>query len=496
MNAVQILACIMIIVILIKHLRKSKNKRFYELLEQFSSHPRYPLIGNAHMLFGPVDGLLSRFEKIMNLDDRVLYWFGPLPLLYLKKHDDIAVVLNQSSDRDFLGVTDEWLGMGILNARYEEWKTSRKMLSPAFSSNMLLKYAEVFEKHSLEFVENLKPVAISGEEIDVWNWLTKASIDAISETSFGVSIQTGGKMGEAFCIAMHDAVNFMVKRFQYPWLILPRVNMIYLRMIGKINSIHNVQQYPNTVLKKKIEDFQNLQRDSNISDHIDTSKAIIDSLVRCSFKSVNVTETRMRDELLHIMGAAIETSPLNTSFVMLMLAIHQDIQQKAYDEVSKLETDYGTFAPNDVINSMPYLDQCIKETLRMFSPVIITTRRIHKDIMLKDNKIIPANAFVGTFIHFANYDPELYKNPEKFDPDHFSKEAVEARPKTSQLSFGYGSRSCIGGKYAMLFNKMLVAYILRDYHLSTSVKEFTREHIKMDLSIKSKIGYPIKFTSR
>ncbi|XP_065209320.1 cytochrome P450 4g1-like isoform X3 [Planococcus citri] len=182
--------------------------------------------------------------------------------------------------------------------------------------------------------------------------------------------------------------------------------------------------------------------------------------------------------------------------MMLMLAIHQDIQQKVYDEVSKLETDDGTFAANDIINNMPYLEQFFKETLRMFSPVQVTTRRIHKDIMLKDNKIIPANTFVITFIHIANYDPELYKNPEKFDPEHFSKEAVEARPKTSQLSFGYGARSCLGAKYAMLFNKMLVAYILRNYHLSTSVKEITKEHLKGDLCIKSKIGYPIKFTSR
>ncbi|XP_065209319.1 cytochrome P450 4C1-like isoform X2 [Planococcus citri] len=180
MITVQILACIVIIVILIKYLRKSKNKRFYELLEQFPSHPKYPLVGNAHMLFGPVDEFLLKFEKMTNLHDRVLFWFGPIPALLLKKHDDIAAVLNQSSDRDLLGTTDTWLGMGILNARYEEWKTSRKMLSPGFSSNMLLKYAEVFEKHSLKLVENLKPFAISGEEIDVWNWLTKASIEAIS----------------------------------------------------------------------------------------------------------------------------------------------------------------------------------------------------------------------------------------------------------------------------------------------------------------------------
>ncbi|XP_065221582.1 cytochrome P450 4C1-like [Planococcus citri] len=432
----------------------------------------------------------------MQRNDRLVFWLGPIPCLFLKKHDDIATVLNQSLDRDFLGATDEWLGKGILTARHEEWTKSRKMLTPAFSSNMLTKYAKVFEKYSFHLVEKLKPVADTGKEIDVWDWLMKANLDAITESSFGVSIQTGGKIGEAFCLAIHDAIKFIVKRFQYPWLISRHLNMIYLHMIGKTNSIHDVKQYPTMVLKQNIKNFQDLQRDDNAPSNDDTSHAIIDLLVRFSFKEPSVTEIRMRDELLQIMGAAIETSPLNMSFLMLMLAMHQDIQQKAYEEVFKIKTDDGTFKPHDIIINMPYVEQCIKETLRMFTPVFHTNRRVHKDILLKDNMIIPANTYVTTFIHFSNYDPDLYKNPEKFDPEHFSEKAVEARPKTSQLSFGYGPRSCLGSKYAMLLIKTQVAHILLNYRISTDVEEFTKTHLKMDISIRSKIGYPIRFTSR
>ncbi|XP_065221623.1 cytochrome P450 4F4-like [Planococcus citri] len=267
-------------------------------------------------------------------------------------------------------------------------------------------------------------------------------------------------------------------------------------MIGKTDSIHNFQHYPTTILRKNIEDYQNSQRDDDAFDHGDKSKAVIDLLVRYSFKEPSVTETRMRDELLALMSASVETSPLNMNFLMLMLAMHQDIQQKAYEEVSKYETDDGTLTQHDIYNNMPYLEQCIKESLRMYSPVALTSRRIHKDIALKDNMIVPKNTIVVTFITFANYDPDLYKNPEKYDPEHFNEEAVKARPKTSDLSFGIGPRLCIGGKYAMMFNKTQLAYILLNYHLSTRVKEFTKDHLIMTLSIKSKIGYPVIFTSR
>ncbi|XP_065221579.1 cytochrome P450 4C1-like [Planococcus citri] len=496
MNVIQISACAIIIVLLIKYLRKPKDKRFYELLERFPSYRKYLLIGNANMLFGPLDDVRARFENIFKLHHRVLFWLGPTPCLLLKKYDDIATILIQSSHRDFLGAGDEWLGTSILSGPYEEWKKSIKMLGPAFSPKMLTKYEEVFKSNSLELVEKLKPVANSGKEFDVWELMMKATLDVVTETSFGVSIKTSGRIGEQFCTAVHDTIELIMKRIQFPWLMLTHINWLYLIMIGKTDSIHNFQHYPTTVLRKSIEDYQNSRRDNDAFDQVDKSKAVIDSLVRYSFKEPDVTETRMRDELLGLMGASVETSPLNTSFIMLMMAMHQDIQQKVYEEISKFETDDGILTQHDIYNNMPYLEQCIKESLRMFSPVALTNRRIHKDIVLKDGMIVPKNTFVVTFITFANYDPDLYKNPDKYDPEHFTEEAIKARPKISDLSLGVGPRPCIGGKYAMMFNKTQMAYILLNYHISTRVKEFTKDHLNMGLGIKSKIGYPLIFTSR
>ncbi|XP_065224290.1 cytochrome P450 4g15-like [Planococcus citri] len=258
-----------------------------------------------------------------------------------------------------------------------------------------------------------------------------------------------------------------------------------------------------SILKDKINNNQGLQDENNTIDNVDTSKAVIDLLIKKGAMEPDFNETRMRDELLQIIAAGVETTALTVSFLMLMLAINQDIQfyftplqQKVHEEITSLTIDCNGLSENDLTNHLRYLEQCIKETLRMFSPVIVTSRRINKEIILKDNKIIPAGMFVATFIHLSNYDPDLYENPQKFDPEHFNDQAVQKRNKNSQLSFGYGPRSCIGAKYAMMSIKTQIAYILRNYHLSTSIKEFTKEHLTMDLSIRSKVGYPIKFTSR
>ncbi|XP_065224289.1 cytochrome P450 4c21-like [Planococcus citri] len=436
MNIIQVFLCLIVLAILAKFIHKKKYKRLYELLEQFPSYPTYPLIGNAHLLIGSTEGVLGRLEKIMQPYDRVIYWIGHTPILFLKKHDDIAVVLNQSQDRDILEATDEWLGIGLLNARYKEWLKSRKMLAPAFSSHMLSKYMTVFNKNASSLVENLKPVAEMGEQIDVLDWVMNVNLDGITENAMGISIQLCGKMGKEFCEAMIEGLKHGVKRFQWPWLLSYHIYMIYLRISGKIKCIDHLQCLPTKILQENIE--------NNIQDfQANTSKSVVDLLIKSSVTDSSFNEIRMRDELLHIISAGVETTALSLSFLMLMLAMNQNIQQKVYEEITQFVAD-DEMLNETHLNNFRYLEQCIQETLRMFSPVMLTSRRTHKEIILKDNKIIPANTLVVTFIHFSNYDADLYENPFKWDPEHFSDQAVQQRPKTGQLTFGYGARSCIG----------------------------------------------------
>lgn len=61
----------------------------------------------------------------------------------------------------------------------EEWRKSRKILAPGFSSEMLSKYTEVFNSKSSDLVDSFKRVADTGEVIDVFDYLLKTNIDTI-----------------------------------------------------------------------------------------------------------------------------------------------------------------------------------------------------------------------------------------------------------------------------------------------------------------------------
>lgn len=76
--------------------------------------------------------------------------------------------------------------------------------------------------------------------------------------------------------------------------------------------------------------------------------------------------------------------------------------------------------------------------------------------------IIPISA-----IHM---DPDIYPNPEQFDPSRFSPEEIEKRHSMSFSPFGDGGRSCIGREFGKLMVKLTLIELLRRFKFSVCSK--------------------------
>ena len=72
-------------------------------------------------------------------------------------------------------------------------------------------------------------------------------------------------------------------------------------------------------------------------------------------------------------------------------------------------------------------------------------REATSDYTFQSTKVsIPKGSRVWIPIFAIQRDPDNYPDPEKFDPERFSEEAVKARNPMHYLSFGDGPRNCIG----------------------------------------------------
>lgn len=81
----------------------------------------------------------------------------------------------------------QWLGTGLLISTGQKWHNRRKIITPTFHFKILQQFVEVFNHQNKIFVEKLKENA-DGKPFDVYNLVTLMSLDIISETAMGVSL--------------------------------------------------------------------------------------------------------------------------------------------------------------------------------------------------------------------------------------------------------------------------------------------------------------------
>lgn len=96
------------------------------------------------------------------------------------------------------------------------------------------------------------------------------------------------------------------------------------------------------------------------------------------------------------------------------------------------------------INSLNFLDMCIKECLRLYPVLPLFGRELESPLKLEDHHYLPPRTHVITSPWFIHHNPKMYPEPEKFDPERFLPEKIRDRGICDYIPFSVGPRNCIG----------------------------------------------------
>jgi cytochrome P450 family 4 len=150
----------------------------------------------------------------------------------------------------------------------------------------------------------------------------------------------------------------------------------------------------------------------------------------------------------------------------------------------------------DDLRQLKYLEQCIKESLRLYPSVPYVARNNNEPIRI-DNYEVPARTTCMVFFYMLHRDPHYYPNPEVFDPNRFDTDATGGQPRHpyAYVPFSAGPRNCIGQKFALLEEKALLAAVLRRY----DIRCLTQRHdLKLDIAaiLKPNSNITMRFAKR
>ena len=170
----------------------------------------------------------------------------------------------------------------------------------------------------------------------------------------------------------------------------------------------------------------------------------------------------LKDQLLTLLFAGHETLTSALASFCRLLAQHPVVLAKARAEQQQLALDNGSLTLEH-LKQMSYLEQVLKEVLRVVPPVGGGFREVIKACEF-NGFLIPQGWSILYQISRTHQDGSVYYQPENFDPERFGTERAEDKLKSfSYVPFGGGIRECLGKEFARLEMKVFAALLLRNY---------------------------------
>jgi len=173
------------------------------------------------------------------------------------------------------------------------------------------------------------------------------------------------------------------------------------------------------------------------------------------------------DHMSFLTMAAHDTLTSSLTSFIYLLAVHPEWQRKLREEVTGLGVPAGEPLQFEQLEAMPLTEMAFKEAMRLIPPVPSMPRRAMREFTFGGFRI-PAGTLTGANVLYTHHMPELWPEPETFDPMRFTDEAQRARHRFAYVPFGGGAHMCLGLNFAYMQAKCFAWHFLRELTVSVA----------------------------
>ncbi|RPD73721.1 cytochrome P450 [Lentinus tigrinus ALCF2SS1-7] len=226
--------------------------------------------------------------------------------------------------------------------------------------------------------------------------------------------------------------------------------------------------------------------------------SVVASLLETAITEGKLTPAH-EDDIKGVAGAILAAGSDTTltamrTFVMAMI-LNPDVYKKAQAEIDSRIGEERLLDFEDR-EKLPYMDCVMKEVLRWNAPVPLGVphRAIADDI--HRGYRIPKGATMMPNIWWMTQNPDLYAEPERFNPDRFMQMSPEEAEQKDpgNVVFGFGRRVCPGKEFADASLWIICANVVATMDLFYAKDDAGKDIIPEGGFYSGFISHPKEFT--
>jgi cytochrome P450 len=199
-----------------------------------------------------------------------------------------------------------------------------------------------------------------------------------------------------------------------------------------------------------------------------------------------LSDVELRDQVLTFIGAGHETTAVALAWTVYLLSQHPEAEHHLRAEVAEVLN--GRTPTVADLPRLAYTRRVIEESLRLYPPVFGVLRDVKDDDAIGGFHI-PGRSMVILSPYVTHRHPDVWPDPETFDPDRFTPERSAGRPRFAWYPFLGGPHQCIGQEFAMMEATLTIAMLTQSVRLR--LVPGTRVEPKPMLSLRPRDGLPM-----
>ncbi|MCC3768469.1 cytochrome P450 [Streptomyces sp. UNOC14_S4] len=333
-------------------------------------------------------------------------------------------------------------GDGLGTCPRSEHRRQRSLLQPAFHSARIAAYSPVMQACAEEVAGSWQ----DGRTLDLGREMYRIAARVIGRTL--ASDPAASRLVQDIEEALPTLMGHGFLRVVVPWSLPHELPLAANRRYQEARS----------VVRASIDDTIAAYRRSGT-----TRTDLLGHLVTVRDEhGAGLDDREIHDQIMVMLIAGIETTATALGWTFHLLGRSPEAERRVTAEIDAVLC--GRSPTVEDLSRLPYLTRVFTEALRLYPTVPLLSRVATTEVTL-GGRTLPAGTEFFLSPYCLHRDPEVFPEPERFDPDRWLPERVGPEQRRGFLPWGAGARKCIGDTFSLTEASLALATILRDWRL-------------------------------